>query len=63
MQPWMAGIFSASLFLVGLNWFFTVFPRTTFRAGMFFGYLPRSFTYALQLIMNGPQIPKTGICC
>ncbi|KUI64811.1 Palmitoyltransferase akr1 [Cytospora mali] len=30
--PWMAGIFSASLFLVGLNWFFRVMPATTFRA-------------------------------
>jgi len=32
-QPWLAGIFAGSLFLVGLNWLFTVFPNTTFRAG------------------------------
>lgn len=31
--PWMAGIFSASLFLVSLRWFLTVLPATTFRAG------------------------------
>ncbi|KAL1858979.1 palmitoyltransferase akr1 [Diaporthe australafricana] len=30
--PWMAGIFSASLFLVALRWFLTVLPATTFRA-------------------------------
>lgn len=28
----MAGIFAASLFLVTLNWFFTILPKTTFRA-------------------------------
>ncbi|KAK4123121.1 ankyrin [Parathielavia appendiculata] len=28
--PWMAGIFAASLSLVGLNWLFTVFPGTAF---------------------------------
>ncbi|KJZ76499.1 Palmitoyltransferase AKR1 [Hirsutella minnesotensis 3608] len=27
--PWMAGIFAGSLFLVGLNWLFVVFPGTT----------------------------------
>ncbi|KAK3369325.1 hypothetical protein B0T24DRAFT_359067 [Lasiosphaeria ovina] len=28
--PWMSGIFAASLFLVGTNWLFTVFPKTAF---------------------------------
>ncbi|KAL2181173.1 uncharacterized protein P884DRAFT_213860 [Thermothelomyces heterothallicus CBS 202.75] len=28
--PWMAGIFAASLTLVGLNWFFTILPATAF---------------------------------
>ncbi|KAK4099019.1 ankyrin [Parathielavia hyrcaniae] len=28
--PWMAGIFAASLSLVGLNWLFTVLPGTAF---------------------------------
>ncbi|SPQ22648.1 82e28baf-4358-417c-8333-ed5587fc7e66 [Thermothielavioides terrestris] len=31
--PWMAGIFACSLFLVGLNWLFTIFPNTAFGAG------------------------------
>ncbi|KAF1733502.1 hypothetical protein MY5147_005502 [Beauveria neobassiana] len=30
--PWMAGIFAGSLFLVAVNWFFTVLPYTMFRA-------------------------------
>jgi len=31
--PWLSGIFAASLFLVGMNWLFVVFPSTTWRAG------------------------------
>lgn len=34
MQPYLAGIFAATLFLVGWNWFFTVLPYTLFTAGM-----------------------------
>jgi len=30
--PWLAGIFSASLFLVGMNWLLSVLPATTWRA-------------------------------
>ncbi|EON99705.1 putative palmitoyltransferase akr1 protein [Phaeoacremonium minimum UCRPA7] len=31
--PWLAGIFAASLFWIGMNWFFTILPNTTFKAG------------------------------
>ncbi len=30
--PWLAGIFAASLFLVGMNWLFTLLPSMTWRA-------------------------------
>jgi palmitoyltransferase len=38
-QPWMAGIFAASLSLVGLNWLFTIFPSTVFGEGEFFRHI------------------------
>jgi ankyrin repeat protein len=31
--PWMSGIFAASLFWVGVNWLFTIFPGTSLKAG------------------------------
>ncbi|KAK0630897.1 ankyrin repeat-containing domain protein [Bombardia bombarda] len=33
--PWMAGIFAASLFLVGMNWFMTLLPNTAFGTNNF----------------------------
>jgi palmitoyltransferase len=35
----MAGIFAASLSLVGLNWLFTIFPSTVFGEGEFFRHI------------------------
>ncbi|PSR83291.1 hypothetical protein BD289DRAFT_287332 [Coniella lustricola] len=50
--PWMAGIFSASLFVVGTTWLFTVMPHTTFKAD----------SDHRQLFMNLCFIATYGMC-
>ncbi|KAK4201901.1 putative palmitoyltransferase [Triangularia verruculosa] len=48
--PWMTGIFAASLFWVGLNWLFTVFPTTTFGED---GTYLFNFLFAVTLGLTG----------
>ncbi|KAK0737167.1 hypothetical protein B0T21DRAFT_286257 [Apiosordaria backusii] len=47
--PWMTGIFAASLFWVGLNWLFTVFPTTTFGED---GTYLLNFVFAVTLCLT-----------
>ncbi|CAH0017650.1 unnamed protein product [Clonostachys rhizophaga] len=45
--PWLAGIFSASLFLVGLDWLFLVLPKTVFSHDEFKPHLLLNLMFAV----------------
>lgn len=47
--PWMSGIFGASLFWVGVNWLFTLFPATVLRADQAHGHLLLNLLFATFL--------------
>ncbi|KAL2164008.1 hypothetical protein VTH06DRAFT_3222 [Thermothelomyces fergusii] len=64
--PWMAGIFAASLTLVGLNWLFTILPATAlgddgtwlwnFMFILFFGFT--AFFYTRAMVDDPGFVPK-----
>ncbi|KAL2156595.1 hypothetical protein VTH82DRAFT_1340 [Thermothelomyces myriococcoides] len=64
--PWMAGIFAASLTLVGLNWLFTILPATAFGPdgtwswnflfALFFGFT--AFFYTRAMVDDPGFVPK-----
>ncbi|KAI1006178.1 Palmitoyltransferase [Podosphaera aphanis] len=66
LTPWLAGIFSGTLFLVGLNWITTLLP-TTYDTHIFenflFGtsYLLCAYFYSCTMIYEPGFIPKPGL--
>ncbi len=68
-SPWLAGIFAASLFLVGANWLLTLLPGTTWRAAdgpahwalnLAFGFFASlcAYFYACCMIRDPGFVPK-----
>ncbi|KAI0846018.1 ankyrin [Daldinia vernicosa] len=61
--PWLAGIFAASLFLVGVRWILTIFPATFSQHPLLnftflFFYSLTAYFYAACMVFDPGYVPK-----
>ncbi|KAI1803050.1 ankyrin [Daldinia bambusicola] len=61
--PWLAGVFAASLFLVGLRWILTIFPATfsqhpLLNFAFLFFYSLTAYFYTACMVFDPGYVPK-----